>query len=54
LSRTRDGHALRADDVTDAIVDRRRRVHVALSRGVSPLNARRISFVRRSSAVASS
>src|ERR1043165_2121977 len=34
LSRTRDGHSLRAHDVTDALVDRRRRVHVPLSRGV--------------------
>ena len=31
LSRTRDGHALRADDVADSIVDRWRRVDVALA-----------------------
>src|ERR1041385_2895368 len=33
LSRTRDRHALRADNVTDTIVDRWRRVDVALTRG---------------------
>src|SRR5688572_9748068 len=32
LSRTRDGHALRAHDVADPVVDRWRRVYVAPSR----------------------